>query len=134
MQDIPHLMGQISWRALLQPRGERCRLCQVSGHKEHTWGGITCPGLCPEPAQSNPSTQPQDVLKESSIQGLQGSNHCWLHSVTPPARPAKDLGPAAPAAAAEPWEEQSSSSAEQLPRTGAISWERNVPSLNRKRN
>lgn len=28
------------------PRGERCRLCQVSRdwHREHTWSGSTCPG------------------------------------------------------------------------------------------
>lgn len=76
------------------PSGERCRLCQVSRdwHREHTWSGITCPGqgcALSQPRawdRSNPCIQPHDVLRESNIQGLQGSNHCWLHSAPSPAQ------------------------------------------------
>lgn len=97
-------MGKISWfcswRALLHPQespwsrgcqrsspgGERCRLCQVSRHKEHTWSGTTCPGPAQSPGQEQSQQQPQDVLKGSNTQGLQGSDPCWLHSAGSPAR------------------------------------------------
>lgn len=91
MQDIPHLMGKISWfcswRAQLHPRGERC---QVSRHKNTP--GVASPAQGCALSQSrardrsNPSIQPQDVLRDSNTQGPQGSNHCWLHSATTPAR------------------------------------------------
>lgn len=83
------------------PRGERCRLCQVSRdwHREHTWSGITCPGqgcALSQPRawdRSNPCIQPHDVLRESNIQGLQGSNHCWLHSAPLLPEASKGFGP-----------------------------------------
>lgn len=115
------------------PRGERCRLCQVSRHwhKEHTWSGTACPGLCPQPAQSwsNPCIQPQDVLKDSNIQGPQGSNHCCLHSAASPARGQERIWALQPQELLQSpgksrAEQSSSSSTEpELPHTGAISWE-----------
>lgn len=119
------------------PRGERCRLCQVSRdwHREHTWSGSTCPGqgragLCPRPAQS--LGQEQSVHPAPGCpQGEQHPGATGLKSLLASLcrfscpRPAKDLGPAASGAAAQPWEEQSSSSSAepQLPHSGAISWE-----------
>lgn len=76
-------------------------------HKEHTWSGITCPGLCPQPAQSpdrsNLSIQPQDVLKRATPRGHRAQIPAGftLHLLLPEA--SKDLGPAASGAAAEPW-------------------------------
>lgn len=111
------------------PRGERCRLCQVSRHKEHTWSGLTCPGLCPQPAQSPGQEQSKHPApgcpqreQHPGVTGLKSLLASLCNFSCP--RPAKDLGPAASGAAAEPWEEQSSSSSAEpeLPHTGAISW------------
>lgn len=61
---------------------------------------------------SNPSIQPQDVLEESNTRGYRA--RITAGSTLQLLQPAEDLGPAASGAAAEPWEEQSSSSSAEL--------------------
>lgn len=136
-------MGKISWfcswRAQLHPRGERCRLCQLSRHKEHTWSGITCPGLCPQPVQSPGQEQSEHPApgcpQESNTQRPQGSNPCWLHSAPPPAQGQQRFGSCSLRSCCRALEEQSSSSSAEPepPHSGAIAWETNVPSVDRKR-
>lgn len=102
-----------SWRALLHPYGVSMVPSSLRGARgAPQWGEVqTLPGEqglaqgthlewhhLPRAGQgcalsqprawdrSNPCIQPHDVLRESNIQGLQGSNHCWLHSAPSPAR------------------------------------------------
>lgn len=123
------------------PRGESCRLCQVSRHKEHTWSGITrnTPGVA-SPAQgcawdrSNLSIQPRISSRTATSGGYRaqitagltlqfllpeatkGFGSCSLRSCC------RALGRA---------EQQLLCRARAA--TGAISWETNIPLLDRKR-
>lgn len=107
-------------------------------HKEHSWNGITCPGLCPQPAQNLGQEQSQHPAP-GCPQGEQHPGVTGLKSLLAPLcnfscpRPAKDLGPAASGAAAEPWEEQSSSSSASTATHWCHFLETNVPWLDRNR-
>lgn len=92
----PKLWGKSPLHAGNSPfNGKDLLVLLLESSAPPTWGEVqTLPG---EQAQGthlewhhldrgNLSIQPQDVLKESNIQGPQGSNHCCLHSATPPAR------------------------------------------------
>lgn len=109
-----------SWRALLHPYGVSMVPSSLRGARgTPQWGEVqTLPGeqglaqgthlewhhlpraglgcALSQPRawdRSNPCIQPHDVLRESNIQGLQGSNHCWLHSAPLLPEASKGFGP-----------------------------------------